>query len=69
MAKKVKTQTVRGYVKCAAFDISVDVVIANKRDLSKEEMSSIQRKLKQKLSEAIASLPFSEIYPYEARMR
>lgn len=69
MKRKVKLKNIKTYAKCGAFDLSIDRVIYNRRDLSKEEIRLVERKFKQRITTAIASLPFSEIYPYEVRIR
>lgn len=53
---------------CASFEIEVKAKIVSK-NLSSEEMKDVQRKLKQKLSDTIAQLPHSHIYPCEVVLK
>lgn len=66
---KFKPKTVKANAKCASFDIEVQAVIKPNSHLTSEEVTEISKKLRQKLSDGIANLPYAHIYPHEVRVR
>ncbi len=64
--KTVRRMTAKA--KCASFDIELTAQFAP-HGLASDEINDVQRKLKQKITEAISSLPFAHIYPWEVRLR
>lgn len=68
MAKKALEKRVRAQAKCASFTIDIDAKFYP-HGLAAGEVDDIKRKLRQKLADAVASLPFSHVYPCEVRTR
>lgn len=67
--KAKKAKRVVAKAKCAQFDISVSAEFTPSANLAGEEIQDIQRKLRQKIAEAVASLPFAHIYSHEVHVR
>lgn len=64
--KRKKELTV--LAKCSGFNIQVSALIDTK-GLSKEDSDNVKRKLTDKVTKAIASLPFSFTYPHEMEIK
>lgn len=65
---KRAVKTVIAKAKCASFDITIVATIES-TGLIPSEIEDVKRKLKQKLSTVVASLPFAHIYPCEVKVK
>lgn len=65
---KPRSKKVKAQAKCASFDIEVSAEFIP-HGLATSEVADIQRKLKQKIADSIASLPFAHIYSCEVNVR
>lgn len=65
--RKPLTLKVKATALCAGYDIEIQAKIKSKT-LVGEDLAKVRRKLRQKLADGVASLPFAEIYPHEVEV-
>lgn len=70
MAKrKMKLRKVKASALCEGFEINIEAVIQPHATLGPDDIIEVQRKLRQKLTMSVASLPFAKIFSHEVRVR